>query len=191
MRLRVLFLGVAVRNGYKAGVEEGAIGQHTRHAFIHRLPLQVAAGERERLCWPPFFLDLDSLLLVVYYSIPLAHHRVFYMRTMVAMCCCYCCCVLSWPLFISWLGATPRLGYIRISETRPSDQPAALLIFIRALDVLCCVVNDLPLLHTLHGQQQLYYSTDNQKKNFLIPLLAECCCCCRVLGRIIPSALEG
>ncbi len=105
VRLRVLFLGVAVRNGYKPyqpGVEEGAIGQHTRHAFIHRLPLQVAAGERERLCWPPFFLDLDSLLLlVVYYSIPLAHHRVFYMRTMVVMCCCCCCCVLSWPLFIS------------------------------------------------------------------------------------------
>lgn len=141
---------------------------------------------------PPFFFRFrfSSSSCCVHYSIPLAHHRVFYMRTMVAMCCCYCCCVLSWPLFISWLGATPRLGYIRISETRPSDQPAALLIFIRALHVLCCVVNDLPLLHTLHGQQQLYYSTDNQKKNFLIPLLAECCCC-RVLGRIIPSALEG
>lgn len=71
-----MFLGVAVRNGYKAGVEEGAIGQHTRHAFIHRLPLQVAAGERERLCWPPFyFLDLDSLLLLVVYIIRF-HSRI-------------------------------------------------------------------------------------------------------------------
>jgi hypothetical protein len=51
------------------------------------------------------------------------------MRTMVVMCCCCCCCVLSWPLFISWLGATPRLRYIRISADQTSPASSSFDIY--------------------------------------------------------------